>query len=58
MGTPRDATHVTGNLGVRNAYEVSVLPLEYHKASSRVFNARIAAVEELDENEWVNGSAP
>jgi hypothetical protein len=53
-----DTTHVSGNIGIRYSNEISVLPLEYHKTSCRIFDARIATVEELDKNEWVNGSAP
>lgn len=52
------STHVAGSIGVRDANEVSVLPLKYHKTRSWIFDTSVACVKELDEDEWVDGSAP
>jgi hypothetical protein len=52
------STHVTGSIGIRDPNEVSVLPLKYHKTRCWIFDTGVAGVKELDEDKWIDGSAP
>lgn len=52
------STYVARSIRIGNSNEVSVLPLKYHQARNRILYIGVAGVEELDEDEWVNGSTP
>jgi hypothetical protein len=52
------STYVAGSIRIGDSNEVSVLPLEYHQTRNRILYIGVAGVEELDEDEWVNGSTP
>jgi hypothetical protein len=52
------STYVAGSIRIRDSNEISVLPLKYHQTRNRILDIGVAGVEELDEDEWVNGSTP
>lgn len=50
--------HVGGVIGILYSNKAPVLPLEYHQAGDRIFVVGLAGVEELGEDEGIDGSAP
>lgn len=58
MGAVPEPSYPTSTDGVFDANEVFVLPLEDDQANDWVGPLWYARVEELDENEWIDGTTP